>query len=55
MVGAAVAVLGFLGFPQASTEDLGVAVCPALLAALALLTLAVSLLLAALATPRAPQ
>ena len=55
MVGAAVAVLGFLGFPQASTEDLGVAVCPALLAALALLTLAVSLLLAALVTPRAPQ
>ena len=45
----------FLGYRQASTEDLGVDIGPALIAALPLLAIAATLLIAALAKPRAPQ
>lgn len=45
----------FLGYRQASTEDLGVDIGPALIAALPLLAVAATLLVAALAKPRTPQ
>lgn len=45
----------FLGYRQASTEDLGVDLGPALIAALPLLAIAATLLVASLARPRTPQ
>ena len=45
----------FLGYRQASTEDLGVDLGPALIAALPLLAIAATLLIASLARPRTPQ
>ena len=45
----------FLGYRQASTEDLGIDLGPALLAALPLLAIAVALLIAAVTKPRTTQ
>ena len=45
----------FLGYRQASTEDLGVDIGPALIAALPLIVIAATLLTASLATPRSPH
>ena len=45
----------FLGYRQASTEDLGIDIGPALIAALPLLAIAAALLTASLAKPRTPQ
>ena len=45
----------FLGYRQASTEDLGVDIAAALIAALPLIAVATTLLVAALAKPRTPQ